>query len=46
MDGSRNINRNDSDLTVHGEVLALREEGAAIGKHLLEDCRLFATIEP
>jgi tRNA(adenine34) deaminase len=30
----------------HAEVLALREEGAAIGKHRLEDCKLFATIEP
>ena len=46
LDGNRNINRNDSDPTVHAEAPALREEGAAIGNHRLEDCRLFATIEP
>jgi len=46
LNGNRNINRNDSDPTVHAEVLARREEGAAIGNHRLEDCRLFATIEP
>jgi tRNA(adenine34) deaminase len=44
LDWNRNIN--DSDSTAHAEVLALREEGAAIGKHRLEDCKLFATIEP
>jgi tRNA(adenine34) deaminase len=44
----RGFNRNiaDSDPTAHAEVVALREAGAAIGNHRLEDCELFATIEP
>jgi tRNA(adenine34) deaminase len=45
---SRGWNRNitNSDPTAHAEVVALREAGAAIGNHRLEDCELFATIEP
>ena len=44
----RGWNRNiaDSDPTAHAEVIALREAGAAIGNHRLEDCELFVTIEP
>ena len=44
----RGWNRNitDSDPTAHAEVIALREAGAAVGNHRLEDCELFATIEP
>jgi tRNA(adenine34) deaminase len=44
----RGFNRNiaDSDPTAHAEVVALCEAGAAIGNHRLEDCELFATIEP
>jgi tRNA(adenine34) deaminase len=44
----RGWNRNitDSDPTAHAEIIALREAGAAVGNHRLEDCELFATIEP
>ena len=35
-----------SDPTAHAEVMALREAGAAVGNHRLEDCDLFVTIEP
>jgi tRNA(adenine34) deaminase len=44
----RGWNRNivDSDPTAHAEVVALREAGAALGNHRLEDCELFVTIEP
>jgi tRNA(Arg) A34 adenosine deaminase TadA len=35
-----------SDPTAHAEVLALREAAAAIGDWRLEDCALFATLEP
>ncbi len=44
----RGWNRNitDSDPTAHAEVIALREAGATVGNHRLEDCELFATIEP
>jgi len=44
----RGWNRNiaDSDPTAHAEVVALREAGAAIGNHRLEECDLFVTIEP
>jgi len=44
----RGWNRNitESDPTAHAEMVALREAGAAIGNHRLEDCELFATIEP
>jgi len=41
---NRNITGNDP--TAHAEVTALREAGAAVGNHRLEDCELFATIEP
>jgi tRNA(adenine34) deaminase len=41
-----NRNISDSDPTAHAEVVALREAGAAIGNHRLEDCDLFVTIEP
>ena len=45
---ARGWNRNiaGSDPTAHAEMVALREAGAAIGNHRLEDCELFATIEP
>ena len=44
----RGWNRNitASDPTAHAEVVALREAGAAVGNHRLEDCALFVTIEP
>jgi tRNA(adenine34) deaminase len=44
----RGWNRNitDHDPTAHAEVIALREAGATIGNHRLEDCTLFVTIEP
>jgi tRNA(adenine34) deaminase len=44
----RGFNRNitDSDPTAHAEIAALREAGAALGNHRLEQCELFATIEP
>src|ERR1700722_6899305 len=44
----RGWNRNiaDSDPTAHAEVIALREAGAALGNYRLEECELFATIEP
>ena len=42
--GNRNLT--DSDPTAHAEIIALREAGAALGNHRLEDCVLFATIEP
>lgn len=41
-----NRNISDSDPTAHAEIVALRAAGAAIGNHRLEDCDLFATIEP
>ena len=41
-----NRNISDSDPTAHAEVVALREAGAAVGNHRLEDCELFVTIEP
>jgi tRNA(adenine34) deaminase len=45
---ARGWNRNitDSDPTAHAEIAALREAGASVGNHRLEDCDLFATIEP
>jgi tRNA(adenine34) deaminase len=44
----RGWNRNigDSDPTAHAEIVALREAAAALGNHRLEQCDLFATIEP
>jgi tRNA(adenine34) deaminase len=42
--GNRNLA--DCDPTAHAEILALRLAGAALGNHRLEDCELFATIEP
>jgi len=44
----RGFNRNlaDSDPTAHAEVVALREAGAALGNHRLENCDLFVSIEP
>lgn len=42
--GNRNIT--DSDPTAHAEIVALREAGANVGNHRLEDCELFVTIEP
>jgi tRNA(adenine34) deaminase len=41
---NRNIGANDP--TAHAEILALREAGAAVGNHRLEECDLFVTIEP
>ncbi len=41
-----NLNITESDPTAHAEVVALREAGAAVGNHRLEDCELFVTIEP
>jgi tRNA(adenine34) deaminase len=44
----RGWNRNiaDSDPTAHAETIALRQAGATVGNHRLEDCELFVTIEP
>ena len=42
--GNRNLA--DSDPTAHAEIVALRQAGAALGNHRLEECELFATIEP
>jgi len=41
-----NRNLTQSDPTAHAEIVALREAGASIGNHRLEDCELFVTIEP
>ena len=41
---NRNLTGNDP--TAHAEIVALREAGAIVGNHRLEDCELFATIEP
>jgi tRNA(adenine34) deaminase len=41
-----NRNISDCDPTAHAEMVALREAGANIGNHRLEECALFATIEP
>ena len=44
----RGWNRNiaDADPSAHAEIIALREAGARIGNHRLEECALFVTIEP
>ncbi len=36
----------DSDPTAHAEVVALREAGLALKNYRLEDCILYATLEP
>jgi tRNA(adenine34) deaminase len=41
-----NRNISASDPTAHAEILALREAGTTVGNHRLENCDLFATIEP
>ena len=41
---NRNLTGNDP--TAHAEIIALRAAGAIVGNHRLEDCELFATIEP
>ena len=41
-----NRNLSDSDPAAHAEVLALRDAGARLGNHRLENCELFVTIEP
>ena len=44
----RGANRNltDHDPAAHAEILALRQAGAALGNHRLEECEMFVTIEP
>lgn len=41
-----NLNLTGKDPTAHAEIVALREAGAIVGNHRLEECELFATIEP
>jgi tRNA(adenine34) deaminase len=41
-----NRNLTDDDPTAHAEIVALRQAGAVVGNHRLNDCELFATIEP
>jgi tRNA(adenine34) deaminase len=36
----------DSDPTAHAEIVALREAGFALKNYRLEDCTLYATLEP
>jgi tRNA(adenine34) deaminase len=36
----------DSDPTAHAEIVALREAGIALKNYRLEDCTLYATLEP
>jgi len=41
-----NCNISSTDPAAHAEIIALREAGATVRNHRLEDCELFATIEP
>ena len=36
----------DSDPTAHAEIVALREAGLALNNYRLEDCTVYATLEP
>jgi tRNA(adenine34) deaminase len=36
----------DSDPTAHAEIIAMREAGRLIGNYRLENCELYATLEP
>jgi tRNA(adenine34) deaminase len=36
----------DSDPTAHAEIVAIREAGLHLGNYRLEDCTLYATLEP
>jgi tRNA(Arg) A34 adenosine deaminase TadA len=36
----------DSDPTAHAEIVALREAGRTLSNYRLEDCTLYATLEP
>jgi tRNA(adenine34) deaminase len=36
----------DSDPTAHAEIVALREAGRVLANYRLEDCTLYATLEP
>ena len=36
----------DSDPTAHAEIVALRQAGLALKNYRLEDCTLYATLEP
>ena len=36
----------DSDPTAHAEIVALREAGRTLANYRLEDCTLYATLEP
>ncbi len=42
----QNRNLRDNDPTAHAEIVALRSAGARLGNHRLEECEMFATIEP
>src|SRR4030081_3843025 len=42
----RNRVLRDSDPTAHAEIVALREAGRALANYRLEDCTLYATLEP
>ena len=41
-----NRNISEGDPSAHAEIVALREAGTTLANHRLEDCELFATIEP
>ena len=36
----------DSDPSAHAEIVALRRAGQALGNYRLDDCELYATLEP